>query len=187
MATQITDRIFFESREWVLKRFGQERWSQVLGILGQQNRSLFQTRKPGSGWVHFVDAVELLGAIEQGLASEGSSVMHELGVHNAEANLRVTQKMIMKILTVKMVLRLASFLWTGRVLDGGRMVVANTGPRSVRCRIEQPPDVSELWWRYLAGWFQRTIELAGGRAVDSRFVGGGEQPRQTAEFEVSWS
>jgi len=186
MATRITARMLINTRDFVLSRYGAARFDEMLAALGDRCRVLYQAKLTASIWVDFEVIDDLMQTVERLFGDGSENLMHELGLYNSEADLRVTQKLIMRILTIKMVLKLASFLWTGRVKDGGRMVIINKGPKAVGCRIEQPPSVSDRWWRYLAGWFQRTIELAGGRQVTSRFTGGGAEPGQAAEFDVSW-
>ncbi len=186
MATRITENMLINTRTFVNRFYGADRWSEVLQKMDDRTRQAYQGKLSASGWRDFAVIADLLKAVDETLSPSEEDVMHKLGLHNAEADLRVTQKLIMRILTIKLVLKIASFLWTGRVKDGGRLVVISTGKASVKCRIEDPPDVSPLWWKYLAGWFHRTIELAGGKNVRSRWTGGGEDKGETAHFEVSW-
>jgi hypothetical protein len=187
MGTKVTEFICAETRAFVRKRHGSAKWDEIYGKLGDKTKKHYFSEPDPSNWVDFDVVHDLLRTVKDALEKDDKDIMHNLGMHNAEYNLGFTQKILMKILTIKMVLKIASFLWTGRVKDGGTMVVSNTGKTSVRCRIELPPDSSEYWWAYLAGWFQRTIEIAGGKGVKSRWVGGGKHDGDTAEYEVSWN
>jgi hypothetical protein len=187
MTTRVNELMLINTRKFVRDRHGKGKWDEVLEAMDEGTRVTFGRELDPSGWVDFEIIHDLLRSVSLVLARNDEHVMRSLGLHNAEANLRITQKILMKILTIKMVLRIASILWTGRVKDGGEMRVVSTGHTSAHCRIEYPPDASEHWWKYLAGWFQRTIELAGGRNVRSQWTGGGGADGETAEFDVSWS
>ena len=186
MTTRITENMLVNTLTFVTRFYGAGKWNDVLEKMEDGTRQIFRGKLSASGWRDFAVIADLLEALEEILSPSEENVMHKLGLHNAEADLRVTQKLIMRILTIKLVLKIASFLWTGRVKNGGRLVVISTARTAVKCRIEDPPDVSPQWWKYLAGWFQRTIELAGGKNVRASWTGGGSEKGETAEFEVSW-
>jgi len=187
MATRITEMMLISTRRFVTLRFGEEAWRGVLAATSEDTRRSFARPLSPKLRFDFPLGMDLLRAMLEALPQEdGDRLLHQLGMHNAEHDLGATEKLLMRALTIKIVLRIASLLWTSRVKDGGRMVILDRGRTAAGCRIESPPDVSVLWWKYLAGWFQRTIELAGGLQVASRWTGGGEQPRDAATFEVSW-
>jgi len=179
--------MLINTRKFVRRSHGNEKWDDVLKTMDETTRVHYGKELAPSSWVDFNLIHDLLRSVSDVLSKEDEKVMHSLGIYNSEENLRFTQKILMKILTVKMVLKLASMLWTGRVKNGGTMVVTSAGKTSASCRIEYPPDASEYWWRYLSGWFKRTIELAGGKNVKSEWIGGGGKDGETVEFEVSWS
>jgi hypothetical protein len=187
MTTRISELMLINTRKFVREKHGRAKWDEVMETMDGRARAAFGRELDPSGWVDFEIIHDMLRSVSRVLARNDGNVMHTLGLHNAEANLRITQRILMKILTIKLVLRIAGILWTGRVKDGGEMKVVGTGHTSAHCRIEYPPDASEYWWKYLAGWFQRTVELAGGRNVRSQWTGGGAADGETAEFDVSWS
>ncbi|MBN1944898.1 MAG: hypothetical protein JW797_04440 [Bradymonadales bacterium] len=190
MTTQITEMMLISTRKFVTNQYGPEPWGAVLEHLAPSHRAVLDRELSPKQRFDFPLAADLLKTLAEqlGKGGTGDEVMHKLGRHNAEDDLNVTEKLLMKILTVKIVLRIASILWTARVKNGGKMRIIDRGRKAVSCWIENPPDVSVYWWKYLAGWFQRTIELAGGREVASAWVGGAEERSgETARFEVSWS
>ena len=186
MATKITELLLVNTRTFVLRSHGPTVWDDILHNLDEGTRWHFERGPDPSGWVSFGVVMDLFGTICEAVGGDSHALLHELGHYNAEANLATTQKILMKLLTIKMVLKIAGVLWTGRVRDGGKMAIHDRGARAVGCTIERPPEVSELWWRYLAGWFQRTIELAGGEDVQSEWTGGGGEPFEPSTFEVRW-
>ena len=186
MTTHVTEMMLISTRRFVIRDFGGDRWKDILDRMEPATRKAYEKELAASQRVDFPIVADLLKSVVDVLSKDAPDVMHRLGMHNAEDDLKITQRIIMKILTIKLVLKIASMLWTARVQDGGTMVIVDRGRKGAGCRIETPPDVSILWWKYLAGWFHRTIELAGGKNVLSTWTGGGEKPREAATFEVSW-
>jgi hypothetical protein len=188
MTTQIIELMLISTRKFVRRYHGDAGWQSVLERMAERHRAAFDRELVPSRRFDFALGADLLRAVAEAFGKDdgGDEVMHRLGMHNAEEDLNATEKLLMRILTIKLVLKIASFLWTARVRQGGSMVVTDRGRKGAGCRIERPPDVSPHWWRYLAGWFHRTIELAGGRSVRARWTGGGGAPGETATFEVDW-
>ena len=184
--TRVTEAIINNTRKFVCSRFGDQAWEVVLVKLSPRTRVYYDHGSNPRGWIEWSVMLDLLTAVAGALSSRDPNVMHQLGLYNAEANLRLTQKLMLKVLTIKMVMKIGAALWSGRIKDGGLFVVINRGPRAVMVRIDNPPAVSDLWWRYLAGWFERSIELAGGKNVSSEWTGGGDKPGVDATFEVTW-
>ena len=188
MATRITEMMLISTRKFVLDNYGPSAWQRALEAMGTDARRRFERELTAKRRFDFPVAVDLLESVVQACDSaDVSFVLNQLGRHNAEDDLGSTERLLMRVFTVKMVLKIASMLWTSRVKDGGRLIISSKGKKAVEGLIEQPPDASPLWWNYLAGWFQRTIELAGGSEVTARWTEGGRRPGEAAHFDVSWN
>jgi hypothetical protein len=108
------------------------------------------------------------------------------GMHDSAANLRPTQRLVMKILSVQWVLRMAAFLWAGRVRDGGTLDIAPVQKGRVKVTLSGFPKPEPEWLQYLVGWFRRTVELSGGRDVRVALEDGGTRPYEPAVYDVRW-
>lgn len=187
MHTLITEMMLISTERFVGRNYGAQAWGDVVGRLPEPARRIVDRSLSPKRRFEFPVAAEVLDSVVAVCNPDvPAQVLHALGMHNAEDDLGATEKLLMRALTIKLVLRIASMLWTSRVKNGGRMVVESRGRTAAAARIENPPDVADAWWTYLAGWFHRTIELAGGRDVTSSWTGGGSRPGEAASFEVAW-
>ncbi|MBN1946029.1 MAG: hypothetical protein JW797_10155 [Bradymonadales bacterium] len=184
--TGIAATAIIHTRDFVIKRFGRDRWAEVLERLGQPTRELLERQLRPRSWVDYDRVVDLLRAVKHLLGEQTSHILVELGKHNGEANLRITQRIIMRLASVDLVLRIAARLWKGRVNDGGTLKIVRRNRGRVTVLLSEFPDPQLEWHEYLVGWFTRTIELSGGRKVTVALTKSGSRPYETTEFECRW-
>jgi hypothetical protein len=180
----IVASFFPETRAFIEQRFGAAGRERLGAALAGEAREKWN-HPPGEGWVDFALVGATLQTVREVFGGEDAAVVYALGRHNAEMNLAATERMLMKLISIKMVLKIASFLWGKRVKDGGELSVASTGPRSVRATLRFPVAHAD-WFEYLRGWFVRTIELAGGRAVRATLEKPAERGYAASEYAVAW-
>ncbi len=181
--TGIQATAVMNTKVFVERRFGTARWRSLLEKVAPATRALFDRSLKTSDWVDYDQVVDLMRAVA---TLEERDVLVSLGMHNSEANLRVTQRLVMKILSVQWVLRMAAFLWAGRVRDGGTLTVAPVEKGRVKVTLGGFPKPEPEWLQYLVGWFRRTVELSGGRDVRVALEGGGTKPYEPATYDVRW-
>ena len=161
--TRITETILINTRNFISNRHGGAAWQRVVERLDPQLQARYRGALSPKGWVDFPLVESLLAGVRDELVEQHQLVLFDLGLHNAEANLKLTQRIIMRVASVNFVLKMAALLWKGRVKDGGELAVHKQGRGAVRATLSRFPRPGPDWLEYLRGWFTRTIELAGGR------------------------
>jgi hypothetical protein len=149
-------------------------------------RELYQRDLNPRAWVEYDHVVHLLRTVKKVLQSQDPLVLQTLGSHNGEANIRLTQRVIMKLASVELVLQGAARLWWYRVRDGGSLRVIPQDHNHVRLLLMEFPDPQPEWLEYLVGWFRRTIELSGGNQVTVELTRMASVPYDVSEYTCRW-
>lgn len=180
-ATAITS-----TKEFIIARFGIHKWEETVEKLELSTRELYQRDLNPRSWVDYDRVIDLLKTVKVSFDDEGHRILLELGRHNGETNIRLTQRIIMKLASVEHVLQIAAKLWKSRVRDGGSLRIVRCGRHHVKAVLTDFPDPRLEWHEYLVGWFIRTIELSGGRKVSVELAKSGSKPYETTEFDITW-
>jgi len=183
---RITNRFLISSRDYVWENFGSGEWDRLLASRSPDTRAVYDGRLDAAGTVRFPVVLDILGGVSERLAAKDPEVLFGMGRYNSEKDLSGTQKLVMRLLSPEWVLKMASLLWSQRVLEGGSFSVLKLAKGHVRATISGFPSPDELWWSYLRGWFTCAIHFAGGRDVDVMWVGGGKTPDDPAVYEARW-
>jgi len=187
MTTGISATALTSTKLFVTKRYGSKKWDEVLGLMKEATQNQYKRHLTPKTWIDYDQVVDMLKAMKKTFGDDEPKILIELGKHNSEENLRVTQRIIMKILSVEWVLKMAARLWKGRVRDGGILIIQRKGKKHGMGILDKFPDPQPEWLEYLIGWFTRTIELSGGRNVKVELVKAGSKPFDSSEYELQWS
>ena len=180
-ATAIT-----HTKQFIFERYGQGKWDEIAQNLELSTKELYQRDLNPRSWVDYDRVVDLLRSVKQIFGDEGAQVLYALGRHNGEANIRLTQHIIMKLDSVEHALQIAARLWKGRVRDGGTLKILRKARGHVKLVLADFPDPTLEWHEYLVGFFERTLELSGGQVVKVELAKSGTKPFDNTEFDIKW-
>lgn len=183
---RITNSFMISSEKFVRSRFGRLLWDNLKKSMPPKTAEIFDRKIKPKGDVSFEHVAALLETVEKELKKHNPDVLFELGRFNSEEDLSVTQKLIMKIISVEWVLKVAAILWRQRVINGGVIVILKRGEGKVEAQVREFPQPMDQWWHYLAGWFTTAIAFSGGKNVKVEWVSGGDAPENPAIFCAHW-
>ncbi|RJO64814.1 MAG: hypothetical protein C4523_17420 [Myxococcales bacterium] len=183
---QITNRFMISSEKFVRNRYGRASWDEAREEMTPATRADFDRKLDPKGLADFDKVADVLRAIEKTLGPRVANVLFELGLHNSEDDLSVTQKLVMRLISVEWVLRAAALLWGQRIKNGGRIEIRREGKGHVKATVFDFPEPVAEWWRYLSGWFTCAIRFSGGQDVRVVWEGGGDTPTSPTRFDAQW-
>jgi hypothetical protein len=183
---QISATAVLNTENFVVKYYGLRVWDNCLINMKTETRSLYDSRLDAREWVDFRLVIDMLKAVKKELGKKDKKVIVHLGEHNAEANLKLTQRIVMKIASVEFSLKMAARLWTGRVKSGGELEIKRTGNKQILSLLKDFPTPKHEWFEYLIGWFSKTIQLSGGRNVQVILEKEAKKKGEICEYKIRW-
>ncbi len=183
---RITNRFMISSKKFVQGRFGAIRWKAFVDELQPETARCFEGKMNPKEDVDFDRVADVLETVERMFKEDREDILFLLGLHNSEDDLSVTQKLLMKLLSVERILKIAALLWKQRVKNGGEILIERKSRGHVLATVRNFGQPIPQWWDYLTGWFTTAISFAGGKNVKVDWVRGGETRANPAEFSAMW-
>ena len=185
-AVEIKGSALGSVQQYAHEHFGEEEWRALLAALPPDEYRPIDGGILVSAWYPFTLFIRILQAAEARWGAQIPRLQHEMGRASAEYGLTTLYKIFFKVGSPQFIITRAARVWHSyyssgemsvTVSEDGHVVVELTG-------FEEP--ARELCERLL-GFFERTIELSGGRTV--RFVHDVCVRNRGAacRFEGSWS
>ena len=161
---------------FVTERFGEEGLRQIVAELPPEQRAEVEAGLLVSAWYPFSLLINLSRAAEKHFGGQVPRIQHEMGRASADYGLTTVYKFFFRIGSPQFILSRASSLFRHYYTTGDlRAAVAEPGHAIMELSgFEEPaPELCDR----LVGWYERTIELAGGksfRAVHDRCMNRGD-------------
>jgi hypothetical protein len=145
----------------VTERFGAEALQRIAAELPPEQRAAVETGLLVSSWYPFSLLINLSRAVEKHFGPQVPRIQHEMGRASADYGLTTVYKFFFRIGSPQFILTRASSLFRNYYTSGSlRAAVAESGHAVMELTDFSEP-APELCDR-LGGWYERTIELAGG-------------------------
>jgi hypothetical protein len=150
------------SIRFITERFGSDAVRRVAAELPAEERAAVEAGLLASTWYPFSLLLNLSRAIEKHFGRDVPRIQHEMGRASADYALTIVYKLFFRIASPQFILSRAASLFRNYYTTGElRVVVAETGHAVLELGgFEEPPR--EMCPR-LGGFYERTIELAGGK------------------------
>lgn len=187
MATiQIKGTALGSVQRYVLEQFTDADWRALLAALGPEERQRIEGGILASAWYPFALFIRMVQTAEAQLGPRVPRLHHEMGRAAADYGLTTFHKLFYKVGSPQFIITRAAKVWrtyytsgemTVPVCEDGHAVVELVG-------FEEP--ARELCER-LPGFFERTVELSGGRAVRLVHETCVHRGGKSCRFESWWS
>jgi hypothetical protein len=148
---------------FVVERFGAPALAQIAAELPPEQRAAVEAGLLVSAWYPFSLLINLSRAVEKHFGRQVPRIQHEMGRASADYGLTTVYKFFFRIGSPQFILSGASSLFRNYYTTGSlRAAVAEPGHAVMELTDfgEPAPELCER----LGGWYERTIELAGGKA-----------------------
>jgi hypothetical protein len=185
-AVQIKGTALSSAERYVREQFGEPAWRRVLATLAPEDRQQIENGVLVSAWYPFALFMRIVRELEAQFGARVPRLHREMGRAAAEYGLTTFYKVFFKVGSPQFIISRVASVWrtynssgelTAPVSEKGHAVVELSG-------FAEP--ARELCER-LPGFFERTVELSGGRdvkLVHSLCVNRGEP---VCRFEAWWS
>ena len=119
-----------------------------------------------AAWYPFEQFIEVITHIDRLFGKGDLSLIRELARYGADANLTTIYRLFYKVGTTHWILGRAVRLWSAHY-DTGILEVLTRGPKTAVLRIRDFDTPNTVHCRSVMGWAERSIELSGGKKVQS--------------------
>jgi uncharacterized protein (TIGR02265 family) len=174
------------AQRYVREQHGEARWGEVLGALDADDRRTVEGGVLVSAWYPFALFMRLVRAVETHLGGQVPRLHREMGRAAAEYGLTTLYKVFFKVGSPQFIISRAAKVWRTYNSSGEMTVPVSEPGHAVVELIGFEEPARELCER-LPGFFERTVELSGGREVKlvhTKCVNRGET---ACRFEAWWS
>jgi hypothetical protein len=173
-------------QRYVQEHFGEEQWRALLAALTPGERQPIEGGILVSAWYPFALFIRMVQVAQAQLGTRVARLHHEMGRAAADYGLTTFHKLFYKVGSPQFIITRAAKVWRTYYTSGEMIVpVCESGHAVVELAGFEEP-ARELCER-LPGFFERTVELSGGREVrlvhDTCVHRGGT----TCRYESWWS
>ena len=158
-------------------------------LLAQVSPELRATLAEGihkATWYPFDQFIELTVAIDRLFGQGDLSLVRELARHGADANLKTIYRLFYKVGTIHWILGRAVRLWSAHY-DSGYLEVLTRGPTAAVLRVRGFDTPHPVHCQSVMGWAERSIELSGGKQVQSTETKCRTRGDELCQFETVWA
>ena len=151
---------------WVQLNHGSGGLARLLPQCSVELRATIEAGIHKARWYPFEQFIELITTIDRLFGKGDLSLVNELARHGADANLTTIYRLFYKVGTTHWILGRAVRLWSAHY-DSGYLEVMTRGPKTAVLRIRAFETPHPVHCMSVMGWAQRSIELSGGKHVES--------------------
>jgi hypothetical protein len=154
-------------KHYVRDRHGVHAEARYLAAASPELAATLQTAEKVDDWVDFALFVEATELVDKLFGRGDLMLAWDVGRFAAEHNLGVWKALVMKVLSPKTVINIATGLW-GHHYDSGKLQATEEGTHGLRLRIVDFPTPARAHCLSIGGWTERTLELGRPKSVTVR-------------------
>lgn len=170
---------------WVQLGHGADGMKRLLAQVSPELRASIEAGIEKAKWYPFAQFVELNTVLDRLFGSGDLSLVRELARHGADANLTTIYRLFYKVGTVQWILGRAVRLWSAHY-DSGFLEVLTRGPRTAVLRIRGFDTPDRTHCLSVLGWCERSIELSGGKRVQTSEPACRVRGDELCQLEAAW-
>ncbi len=181
--TMIRGTALAPSKQFVMTRFGQERWDDFLEPLSEQTRDVFAAPILPVSWYPFTAALEMIDSALR-LAGGDVGVLREIAFFNLDYATNLVFKAIFKLGSPELMVGKSDQVWK-KYYSRGHMVPHVTR-RNARIELFDFPELTRVYGLVVLHSIEAVVVKAGGnvvRAVQTRDLARGDA---VGEFVYEW-
>jgi hypothetical protein len=152
------------AKEFVTKRFGEESWDKVVAQIDPAYRDIISGSIFASNWNPFELQVAVYTAIDRLFGKGDFQLCREIGRYSADREHSTIHKATMMFGGLKIWMKLASLMWK-QYHSAGKMDCTELSDGGGRVEVTEFNPIQKSFCYDLAGWIERTMELAGKKNV----------------------
>ncbi|MFO0763057.1 MAG: V4R domain-containing protein [Byssovorax sp.] len=155
---------FTNVRSFVLGGYGgPSAWDAVLGAFPRAEREVLEAAV-AIGWYDLDLYARLITEVDRRFGQGDLRLVEALGRYEAEKDLTTIHQWLLRFFNPALAIEQMGKYWS-RFHDTGQWVVERKSEREIQARLSGWGVIDPALCRELCGYFQRTLELIGGRDV----------------------
>ncbi len=171
---------------WVQLGHGAAGTDKLLAACSPPLREAIASGVKMARWYPFEQFIELNEVIDRVFGRGDLSLIRQLGRHGADANLTTIYRLFYKVGTPHWILGRAVRLWSAHY-DSGYLEVVNRGNNhATMLRIRGFETPHTIHCISVLGWAERSIELSGGKRVESSETQCRTRGDEVCQIEATW-
>lgn len=171
--------------KFVRERFGEADHKRVLGALPPEHAATLDGAIINSAQLPLDSLIAYIGKADELLSRKDFDVCAEAGRYSAYEALATVFKLFMKISSPLGMVRRAAGMWR-HFNSSGDLEVARAEPGRIVLHLKGFARPGGVYCRRLVGYFQRVVEVTGGKEVVVRHQHCVADGAAVCEFDVTW-
>jgi hypothetical protein len=171
--------------QFVRSKFGEEALGKILSTLPAEDQAALKGMILASDWYPQAPLERFRQAVATHAADADLRVIEDMGRFSAEFALTGIYRVFLAVLSPAYAIKKAGNLFP-KYFDSGKAEVMEHGPKDVSVRIADWPDASATLCTLIKGYFERSLELAGGRMVVVRKTACVNRGDPFCEYRAFW-
>jgi hypothetical protein len=170
---------------WIQLSHGAAGVDKILAMCTPDLRAAIQIGIKRAQWYPFEQFIELNVVIDMIFGAGDLRLIKTLGRYGADANLTTIYRLFFKVGSTQWILGRAVRLWSAHY-DSGSLEVATKGSKAAILRIRGFATPHRVHCLSVLGWCERSIELSGGKHVDSVEVRCRTRGDDCCQLDTQW-
>lgn len=171
--------------QFVLSKYGEETLGRILAALSAEDQAALRGIILASDWYPQPPLEHFRQALAKQFIDTDLRIIEEMGRFSAEFALTGIYRVFLAVLSPAYGIRKAGNLFP-KYFDSGKASVVEHGPKDVSLRIVDWPDASATLCALIKGYFEKSLELAGGRMVTVRKAACALRGDPYCEYRAVW-
>jgi hypothetical protein len=152
------------AREFVNERFGEESWKKVVAEIDPAYRDTISSSILASNWNPFELQVAVYTAVDRIFGKGDFQLCRDIGRFSADREHTTIHKATIKLGGLKIWMKLSSLMWN-QYHSAGKMACTELDESGGKVLVTDFNPIQKSFCYDLAGWIERTMELAGKKNV----------------------
>jgi hypothetical protein len=170
---------------WVQLGHGEAGMQRLLHQCSPDLRASLVAGIEKAKWYPFAQFIELITVIDRLFGKGDLGLVKDLGRYGADASLTTIYRLFFKVGSVHWILGRAVRLWSAHY-DSGYLEVMTRGPKTTVLRLRGFDTPHPVHCLSVLGWAERSIELSGGKTVETAEPLCRTRGDELCQMEASW-
>ncbi len=158
---------------------------KVLSRVSPEDQKILRRPLLVSDWYESKILIALMRAAGKETDQDERSLFHAMGRQSCDDGLNTVYKIFYKLGSPSFIVSKGLHLWNNYYSDGV-IATLESSPTMAHIRLTRNPFPDEAMCIRLSGWFERSLELSGGKAIGIHHIACVHHGQENCEWRGTW-